>query len=140
VGRNQAVRHDGVNAYAVAAGACIATGGPGGLSTAPLVFYTSPVPPSSFGNAYGLRVIAAAVLGGCPLRGGEGSVPGVVPGIVLGTVPLILQNLVSILGNPSSHDSAVTGTVIPPGILAGQGLAARRKAQAPGRALGAAAP
>lgn len=99
------------------------------------MFYTSAVPPSS-GNAYELHAIAAAVPGGCPLRGSEGSIPGIVPD----TVPQTLQNLVNILGTPSSLNSAILGTVIPLGVLAGGGLAARRKAQAPGRALGAAAP
>jgi len=98
------------------------------------VFYTSPVPPSS-GNAYELHAIAAAVLGDCPLRGSEGSILG----IVLGTVLQTLQNLVNILGTPFSLNFAVMGTVIPLGVLADRGLAARHKAQAPGRALGAAA-
>lgn len=98
------------------------------------MFYTSPVP-LSYGNAYELHAIAAAVLGGCPLRGSEGSIPG----IVLGTVLQTLQNLVNILGTPSSLNFAVMGTVIPLGVLADRGLAARRKAQAHGRALGAAA-
>lgn len=98
------------------------------------VFYTSPVPPSP-GNAYELHDIAAAGLGGCPLRGSEGSIPG----IVLGTVLQTLQNLVNILGTPFSLNFAVMGTVIPLGVLADRGLAARHKAQAPGRALGAAA-
>lgn len=97
--------------------------------------YTSPVPPSPFGNAYELHAIAAAVPGGCPLRGSEGGIPG----IVLGTVLQTLQNLVNILGTPSSLNFAVMGTVIPLGVLADRGLAARRRAQAPGRALGAAA-
>ncbi len=102
------------------------------------MFYTSPVSPS-YGNTYELHAIAAAVLGGCPLRGSEGSIPG----IVLGTVLQTLQNLVNILGTPSSLNFAVMGTVIPLGVLLGVlangGLAAQRKAQAPGRALGAAA-
>ena len=137
VGRNEeAVRHSGINVSAVVAGAYIVAGGLGGLSTVLLVFYTSSVSPSSFGNAYELYAIAAAVLGGCSLRGGEGSILG----IVLGTVLLqILQNLVNILGIPSSLNFAVMGTVILLGVLADQGLAARRKAQALGRALGAGA-
>ena len=55
--------------------------------------------PSSFGNFYELYAIAAAVLGGCCLRGGEGSILG----IVLGQALLqVLQNLVNILGIPST--------------------------------------
>jgi ribose transport system permease protein len=57
------------------------------------------------------------VLGGCSLRGGEGSVFG----IVLGAILLqILQNLVNLLGIPSSLNFAVMGAVILIGVLADQ--------------------
>ena len=49
------------------------------------------------------------MLGGCSLRGGEGSIVG----ILLGTTLLqVLQNLVNLLGIPSSLDFAVMGGVI----------------------------
>jgi len=136
MGRNDgAVRHGGINVSAVVAGAYVVAGGLGGLSTVLLVLYTSPVSPGSSGNAYEPCAIAAA-LGGCSPCGGEGGIPG----IVLGTVLLqTLQNLVNILGSLFSHNFAAISTVIPPGILAGQGFAVRHEAQAPGRALGAAA-
>ena len=93
------------------------------MSTILLVFYTNSVSPSSFGNFYELYAIAAAVLGGCSLRGGEGSIFG----IVLGTVLLqVLQNLVNILGIPSSLNFAVMGTVILLGVLADRELERRR--------------
>ncbi len=64
------------------------------------------------------------MLGGCSLRGGEGSIVG----IVLGTALLqVLQNLVNILGIPSSLNFAVMGTVILLGVLADQQLQARRR-------------
>ncbi len=79
------------------AGAYIISGGLAGISTILLVFYTNSVSPSSFGNFYELYAIAAAVLGGCSLRGGEGSILG----IVLGTALLqVLQNLVEHPGHP----------------------------------------
>jgi ribose transport system permease protein len=60
------------------------------------------------------------VLGGCSLRGGEGSIVGV----VLGTVLLqVLQNLVNLLGIPSSLNFAVMGSVILIGVLADQQFA-----------------
>ena len=100
------------------------SGGLAGISTILLVFYTNSVSPSSFGNFYELYAIAAAVLGGCSLRGGEGSILG----IVLGTVLLqVLQNLVNILGIPSSLNFAVMGTVILLGVLADQQFAERRR-------------
>ena len=99
------------------AGAYVISGGLAGISTVLLVFYTNSVSPSSFGSFYELYAIAAAVLGGCSLRGGEGSIVG----IVLGTALLqVLQNLVNILGIPSSLNFAVMGTVILLGVLADQ--------------------
>ncbi|KAB0677230.1 ABC transporter permease [Aureimonas leprariae] len=89
--------------------------------------YTRSISPSSHGNFYELYAIAAAVLGGCSLRGGEGSIVGV----VLGTVLLqVLQNLVNLLGIPSSLNFAVMGAVILVGVLADQQFAARRARRA----------
>ena len=85
------------------------------------VFYTQSVSPSAHGNFYELYAIAAAVLGGCSLRGGEGSIVG----IVLGTVLLqVLQNLVNILGIPCSLNFAVMGAVILLGVIADRQLQA----------------
>ena len=53
--------------------------------------------------------IAAAVLGGCSLRGGEGSIFG----ILIGTaILLVIQNMINLLGYPSSLADAITGLVI----------------------------
>ena len=79
--------------------------------------YTKSISPSSHGNFYELYAIAAAVLGGFSLRGGEGSIIGVVLGAVLLQV---LQNLVNLLGIPSSLNFAVMGSVILVGVLADQ--------------------
>ncbi len=127
VGRNEeAARYAGIRTGLVTAGAYILAGGLAGISTVLLVFYTNSVSPSSFGSFYELYAIAAAVLGGCSLRGGEGSILG----IVLGTVLLqILQNLVNILGIPSSLNFAVMGGVILLGAVADQQLARRAPGQ-----------
>lgn len=94
-----------------------------GIATIQLAFYTNSISPSSHGSFYELYGIAAAVIGGCSLRGGEGSVIG----ILLGTTLLqVLRNLVNLLGIPSSLDLAVMGAVILIGVLADQ-LLARRK-------------
>jgi ribose transport system permease protein len=88
--------------------------------------YTRSISPASHGNFYELYGIAAAVLGGCSLRGGEGSILG----IVLGAILLqILQNLVNLLGIPSSLNFAVMGTVILIGVLADQQLTRLRDRQ-----------
>ena len=63
------------------------------------------------------------MLGGCSLRGGEGSVIGV----VIGTALLqVLRNLVNLLEIPSSLDLAVMGAVILIGVVADQIFTARR--------------
>jgi ribose transport system permease protein len=125
VGKNEeAARFSGISTGIVIATAYIISGGLAGVSTVLFVFYTNSVSPSSFGNFYELYAIAAAVLGGCSLRGGEGSILG----IVLGTALLQeLQNLVNILGIPNSLNFAVMGTVILLGVLADQQLQARRR-------------
>ncbi len=87
--------------------------------------YTRSISPSSHGNFYELYAIAAAVLGGCSLRGGEGSIIGIVLGAILLQV---LQNLVNLLGIPSSLNFAVMGSVILIGVLADQQLSRARPA------------
>jgi len=128
VGKNEeAARFSGINTNIVIATAYVISGGLAGVSTVLFVFYTNSVSPSSFGNFYELYAIAAAVLGGCSLRGGEGSILG----IVLGTALLqVLQNLVNILGIPNSLNFAVMGTVILLGVLADQQLQIRRRRKA----------
>ncbi len=94
--------------------------------------YTRSISPAVHGNFYELYAIAAAVLGGFSLRGGEGSIVGV----VLGTILLqVLQNLVNLLGIPSSLNFAVMGAVILIGVLADQYLVqrSRRTTTAKGR-------
>jgi ribose transport system permease protein len=87
------------------------------LSAIYFAMYTRSISPASHGQFYELYAIAAAVLGGFSLRGGEGSIVGV----VLGTVLLQeLQNLVNLLGIPSSLNFAVMGGVILIGVLIDQ--------------------
>ena len=116
VGRNEeAARYAGINTKAVIASAYVICGALAGVSTILLAFYTNSISPSSHGNFYELYGIAAAVLGGCSLRGGEGSIVG----IVLGTVLLqVLRNLVNLLHIKSSLEMTVIGVVILIGVLA----------------------
>ena len=57
------------------------------------------------------------MLGGCSLRGGEGSIIGILIGAALLQV---LQNLVNLLGIDSSLNFAVMGAVVLIGVLADQ--------------------
>jgi ribose transport system permease protein len=123
-GRNEeAVRFSGINTRMVVAGSYVIAGLLTGISGVMLAFYTNSVSPSNHGNFYELYAIAAAVLGGCSLRGGEGSILG----IVIGTSLLqVLQNLVNLLGIPSSLNFAVMGAVVLIGVVVDQLLQKRR--------------
>jgi ribose transport system permease protein len=127
VGRNEiAARYSGINADVVTATAYVLCGALAGVAGILLAFYTNSISPSSHGNFYELYGIAAAVLGGCSLRGGEGSIIG----ILIGTALLqILQNLVNLLGIPSSLNFAVMGAVILAGVMVDQLLRQRRSAR-----------
>ena len=106
--------------------AYIICGGLTAFSAILIAMYTRSISPSSHGNSYELYGIAAAVLGGCSLRGGEGSMLGIVLGAILLQV---LQNLVNLLGIPSSLNFAVMGGVILIGVVADQQFTQRRKAR-----------
>lgn len=127
VGRNEeAARYSGINTRAIVTSAYVICGLMSGVAAVIFAFYTNSITPSTHGNFYELYGIAAAVLGGCSLRGGEGSIVG----ILLGTALLqVLQNLVNLLGIPSSLNFAVMGAVILMGVIADQ-LLGRRKAVA----------
>ncbi len=124
VGRNEeATRFSGIDTRAVVTGSYVLAGALTGISGILFAFYTNSVSPSSHGNFYELYGIAAAVLGGCSLRGGEGSIIG----IVIGTALLqVLQNLVNLLGIPSSLNFAVMGAVVLVGVLADQWFQSRQ--------------
>jgi ribose transport system permease protein len=118
VGRNeQAARFSGINTRLVTASAYVIAALLTGVSGIMIAFYTNSISPSNHGNFYELYGIAAAVLGGCSLRGGEGSVVGIVIGTAL---LLVLQNLVNLLGIDSSLNFAVMGAVVLFGVLADQ--------------------
>jgi len=87
------------------------------LSAIYFAMYTRSISPSSHGNFYELYAIAAAVLGGFSLKGGEGSVIGAILGVVLLQE---LQNLVNLVGIPSSLNFSVMGGVIIIGVLVDQ--------------------
>jgi len=124
VGRNEtAARYSGINSKKIITSAYIISGVLAGIAGIVFAFYTNSISPSSHGNFFELYGIAAAVLGGCSLRGGEGSIIG----ILIGTALLqVLQNLVNLLGIPSSLNFAVMGAVILAGVFADQMM--RRRA------------
>jgi ribose transport system permease protein len=128
IGKNEeAARYSGIATTRITIAAYVICCGLTALSAILFAMYTRSISPAVHGNFYELYAIAAAVLGGFSLRGGEGSILGV----VLGTVLLqVLQNLVNLLGIPSSLNFAVMGSVILLGVLADQQIARYRKQSA----------
>jgi ribose transport system permease protein len=127
VGRNEdAARYSGINSQRIIIGAYTIEMLLVGIAGVLFAFYTNSISPANYGSSYELYGIAAAVLGGCSLRGGEGSILG----IIIGTALLqVLQNLVNLLGIPSSLNFAVLGAVIFLGVLVDQVLGQRKKKQ-----------
>jgi ribose transport system permease protein len=85
------------------------------------------IQPSGLGEFYELYAIAAAVLGGCSLRGGEGTILGVVIGAA---VMRVLYNAINILHIPTHMEFAIIGIVILAGVVADEvirRLVARRR-------------
>jgi ribose transport system permease protein len=131
VGKNEeAARYSGIRTRRIIVAAYVICCGLTALASIYIAMYTRSISPASHGSFYELYAIAAAVLGGCSLRGGEGSILGV----VLGTILLqVLQNLVNLLGIPSSLNFAVMGGVILIGVLADQQLMRYRRLRAAAR-------
>lgn len=116
IGRNeQAARYSGIrtkNYVILTYALCSLLAGVGGIVFS---LESNSVQPSGFGNFYELYAIAAAVLGGCSLRGGEGTILGTVIGA---GVLQLLRNAINLLGIPSSLEYAVVGGVILIGAIA----------------------
>ncbi len=116
LGRSEtAARYSGINtdrmkitAYVL----CSLLGGVGGILFS---LNLNSIQPSGLGEFYELYAIAAAVLGGCSLRGGEGTVIGVIIGTA---VMRVLYNAINILGIPTHLEFAIIGTVILAGVIA----------------------
>ena len=130
LGRNeQAARFSGINtdrmtvlAYVI----CSLLAGFGGIL---FILNDNSGQPSNYGNFYELYAIAAAVLGGCSLRGGEGSILGVVIGAALMQVLRNAINLMPWIG--TTLEFAVIGAVILIGVISDElvkRLAAKRRA------------
>jgi ribose transport system permease protein len=79
------------------------------LFSIPYLLYNNSATPSSTGNFFELYAIAGAVLGGCSLRGGEGTSIG----ILVGTAIIwLLPNLTNMWGIPSSLEYTVIGIAL----------------------------
>lgn len=131
LGRNEeAARMSGINtdhmiifSYVI----CALLSGIGGVL---FVFDVGSAQPVDFGNFYELYAIAAAVLGGCSLRGGEGTIIGIVIGAAVMQVLKTSINLIDAI--PNEAEFLVIGFVILGGVIVDElvkRFAAKRRAQ-----------
>ncbi len=115
VGRNeQAARYSGINTDGIVMMAYVICSLLAGIGGVLFALDINSIQPSNHGNFYELYAIAAAVLGGCSLRGGEGSILGVVIGAA---VMRVLYNSINLLGIPTQLEFAIIGGVILIGVV-----------------------
>ncbi|MBQ72648.1 MAG: sugar ABC transporter permease [Planctomycetaceae bacterium] len=115
-GRNEsAARHGGIRTGRLIILAYVICAGLAGFGGFLFILDVGSAQPADFGNFYELYAIAAAVLGGCSLRGGEGSIIGVLVGAALMQV---LQNAITLIDwIPDTIQYAVIGGVILAGAM-----------------------
>jgi ribose transport system permease protein len=134
LGRNEtAARYSGINTDAMKMLAYIICSLMAGLGGVLFSLDLNSIQPSSLGEFYELYAIAAAVLGGCSLRGGEGSIMGVIIGTA---VMRVLYNAINILHIPTHLEFAIIGAVILSGVIVDEvvkRVAAERRAAASSR-------
>lgn len=133
----QGARYSGIDTrkmIVVAYVICSMIAGFGGILFAA---YSGSVQPDNFGSFYELYAIAAAVLGGCSLRGGTGSIFGVLIGAAI--LPLI-RNSINLLGMDTTLEFAIIGVVILAGVIVDEvvkRVAVKRRAAIQARDAGA---
>ena len=129
LGRNEtAARYSGIQIERMKVLAYVLCSGTAGLGGILFALDVNSVQPAAHGNFYELYAIAAAVLGGCSLRGGEGSILGVVIGAA---VMRLLYNAINVSGIPTQLEFAIIGAVILVGVVADElirRVAGRRRA------------
>lgn len=131
LGRNEEAAHySGINTDRMILSAYIFSAALAGLAGILFALDVGSVQASTFGNFYELYAIAGAVLGGCSLRGGEGTIIGVIIGTA---IVRVLYNAINILGIATQLEFTVIGAVILLGVLADELVkritAARRAAR-----------
>lgn len=136
LGRNEtATRFSGINTDRITILAYVICGMLSGLGGLLFVLDVGSAQPVDFGNFYELYAIAGAVLGGCSLRGGQGTIVGVVIGAA---VMQVLKNTITLVDEiPTNIEYAVIGAVILGGVVTDEfvkRLAARRRSQLAKRA------
>jgi ribose transport system permease protein len=130
LGRNvEAARLSGINTDRMIIAAYVICALLSGVAGSLFVLEYNTVAPSSSGGFYELWAIAAAVLGGCSLRGGEASVLGVIVGAA---VMQVLSNAILLTRTPQTLEYCVIAVVILTGVIIDELLrrfTARRRAR-----------
>jgi ribose transport system permease protein len=130
LGQNeQAARLSGINTDRLTIAAYVICSTLAGFTGILFALDLNSVQPSSHAAVYELYAIAAAVLGGCSLRGGEGSIVGVIIGTA---VMRVLYNSIRFTGIPKELEFVIIGTVILAGVIVDEAVkryVAKRRAQ-----------
>ena len=115
MGRNaEAARFSGINTKQMTVLAYVICSTLAALGGALFALNIGSVTPASDGNFYELYAIAAAVLGGCSLRGGVGSIAGVIIGTA---VMRSLYNAINLLKQPTYWEFIIIGVVLLLGVM-----------------------
>ncbi|MEK0445321.1 MAG: Ribose transport system permease protein RbsC [Verrucomicrobiota bacterium] len=129
LGRNpQAAKYSGIATDRMTLVAYVLSSTLAGLGGVLFVLDVNSAQPVDFGNFYELYAIAAAVLGGCSLRGGEGGIVGVLIGA---TLMQVLRNMITLVTTHNNVEFAIIGAVILIGVIADElarRVGARRRA------------
>ena len=116
LGRSEeAARYSGINTGRMTVLAYVISSSLAGFGGVLFVLDVNSAQPVDFGNFYELYAIAAAVLGGCSLRGGEGTIFGVIVGAALMQV---LRNMITLTTKHHNMEFAIIGAVILFGVIA----------------------
>ena len=116
IGRSEpAARYSGINTRRVTTISYVICSGLAGIGGLLFLFDAGSAQPVDFGSWYELYAIAAAVLGGCSLLGGQGSIAGTIIGA---TVMVLLYNTITLVDwIPNNIEMAVVGIVLLGGIV-----------------------
>lgn len=110
----EAARYSGINTKNTTMLAYVLCSTAAGLGGVLFALQINSVQASVFGNFYELYAIAAAVLGGCSLRGGDGNIIGVVIGAA---IIQVLYNSITVLRLGDKLEFAIVGMVILCGVM-----------------------
>ncbi|MEM7457029.1 MAG: hypothetical protein AAF456_21990 [Planctomycetota bacterium] len=115
LGNNEeATRYSGINTDGITVMAYVLCALCGGIGSVLFTLDSNNVEPSGHGSFYELYAIAAAVLGGCSLRGGQGSILGVIIGA---SIMRVLYNAPDMIGIASQLEMFTIGFVLLIGII-----------------------